>query len=351
MRWARRRRAQVGRDPEEPLMSRHRPCRSSWSQPTGSCGRARPRWSSPAPPRATSASCRTTRRCCRCWSTASCDVTTGRRRDLDRGRRRRLHLGGRQPDLDPRRARRDVARHRPRAGPRRPRAGARGGRATTRRTRPRAAWAEARIRAVEHRPEQRRAVADAAVDAAVAVGRRRGRRPVLLLVLLYGLCWWSAAGGSPATAAPSSSAVRVRSDQGRARLGSRASVATPATQLELFRIFSLVAAADAGPRPRRPRVRRPAGAGGAEAHSLYAGHVDRRVPDAGRAVRAGDEPLTRSPGSWPGSRPPRPAAGVAGSDPRAKVTARRRAPEHVAAGAVGVAGKDEEQVAEPVEVA
>ena len=32
-------------------------CRSSWSRPTASSGPARPRWSSPAPPRATSASC------------------------------------------------------------------------------------------------------------------------------------------------------------------------------------------------------------------------------------------------------------------------------------------------------
>ena len=47
------------------------PLQSIWS-PTARCGRARRPWSSPGPPTATSASCRTTPRCSACWSTAPC---------------------------------------------------------------------------------------------------------------------------------------------------------------------------------------------------------------------------------------------------------------------------------------
>ena len=63
-----RRRAEVGRDPEEPLMADDKApaCTSSWSPPTAPSGRARPRWSSRGRSRATSASCAGTRRSCRC---------------------------------------------------------------------------------------------------------------------------------------------------------------------------------------------------------------------------------------------------------------------------------------------
>ena len=54
------------------------------------------------------------------------EVRTTRRRVLGRGGRRRLPVGGRQPGLDPVRARADVPRDRPREGQARPRAGAHG---------------------------------------------------------------------------------------------------------------------------------------------------------------------------------------------------------------------------------
>ena len=154
-----------------------------------------------------------------------------RRRDLDRGGRRRVHLRGRQPDLDPvpstpssshdidlEKARPDLER----AG--------REGAATTRPwTTPRERWAEARVRAAERRPD---------ANAAVAVGGRRRRRPAASCCCCTALClvvrrrWISRPGGTFELS------VRVRS--GRAGRGWVLGVGRyTGDDLELFRIFSL----------------------------------------------------------------------------------------------------------------
>ena len=124
VRRSRRRRAQVGRDPEEPLIRWLTiTCRSSWSRPTARCGRARPRWSSPAPSRATSASCAATRRCCRCSTDGVVEIDRRRRGHRVRGRRRRVPLGRPRPGLDPLRARRALDEIDVDAGASRPRGG------------------------------------------------------------------------------------------------------------------------------------------------------------------------------------------------------------------------------------
>ena len=102
VRRSRRRRAQVGRDPEEPLTAWRRRCRWPSSRPTARSGRARRRSSTPARPTGEigiladhtpmlsvlAPGVRSTSR------TADDEPLGGRRR-------RRLHLGGRQPGLDP----------------------------------------------------------------------------------------------------------------------------------------------------------------------------------------------------------------------------------------------------------
>ena len=173
---------------------------------------------------ATSASCRTTRRCCRCWCTAVVDVrppttrpgsppstpassrwpttrsrsssSTPRCRTTSTSRRRAPTWSAASPRVRRRRRARKVED----------------------------AWAEARVRAAE----KRLTVRSGRRDAGLGVAGRTPPGSCCSCVLLYGLAWSSAVGGSPATAAPSSSAS-ASGPAGPGAAGFWGSAATPGT--------------------------------------------------------------------------------------------------------------------------
>ena len=266
-------------------------CRSSWSPPTASCGRARPPWSSPAPPRATSASCRTTRRSCRCWSTASSTCTTAEGETwvaaVDAGflsvANNRVSILAEHAemshDIDLEKARQDLERAKAAGenddeaaggGPagRGPDPGGREG--VLIRARCDSQFNDSPSRVCHFVPR-----AGEGTDAAVAVGRRRGRRAAASSSCSTASLWSSAVACCPATAGPSSSAT-ASGPTGTGRGWLLGIGRYSGDQLEWFRIFSL------SPRPKRswPRgdagLRRPARAGG------------RRADVAVRRPRGGD---------------------------------------------------------------
>ena len=204
-----------------------------------------------------------------------------------------------QPGLDPVRARRDVARDRPREGASAELERATHGLRDEARRRPE----RGRIRAVERRrPATRR---KERIDAGMAVARRRGRCRAAARPALRALSGHPPPAGSPATAAPSSS-PSASGPPGPGAAGFSGVGRYSGDRLEWFRIFSPCAApaaflarwelrvSPAGATPRVPRrtrpVRRP---------------PDRGLPDPDRAGRGGDEPVgaDRLPGLARGAPP------------------------------------------------
>ena len=233
VRRSRRRRAQVGRDPEEPLMADgRRRCRSSSSRPTARCGPARRRWSSPAPPRARSASCANHAPVLSVLVAGVVDDPHRRRRAP--GSRPSTAASSRWPTTGSRSCAEHAelsARDRRRGGPapssrsaKAPTTDDERGRGRVRAPRPASGRSEGLLTAARPLPTGRTG-GDAGLGVAARLGRARAApRPALRRRPRS-----SAAGGSPATAAPSSSATASGPPRPGA-VGFSGSAATPATR-------------------------------------------------------------------------------------------------------------------------